>query len=437
MSRGYRQLAAAYPGTRVFGFASGERSGTWTAPRAWKIEHARLIGPDGGVIADAIANPLSVFAYSPPFRGEITRDELDAHLLSDPNRPHAVPFHFRNQYRHWAPEWGFCLPHDVRASLPEGTYRVEIDTTFAPGYMEMAEQVHRGEIEPSLLFVGHFDHPALCNDGLVGCLAGHEALTRLEGRTTRLTYRMLSTVEIVGSVFYADREAPANRVREAVFVSTSGARAPLSYQTSAQGTAFVDRAMRHLLAHVCDSDGVRPFRSAYGNDEIAYDVGGVGIPCGSLMRFPYAEYHTSDDNPDAVDAGRFEESVAVLMDLIDIFEENAILRRRFSGLPCLSTPEVDLYLSPPLMSGIAQATNETSKRLLDRLRDDRAREMAARGSGSFFRLMNLLPTMAEGSYTTLDLAERAAVPFAVVHAYTDMWVERGLLDKTWQNPFDC
>lgn len=435
MSAAYRTLAAAYPGTRVFGYPSGEACGTWTAPPAWTLRRARLTAPGGRVIADAAVHPLAVFAYSPAFTGDVSLDELQSHLLSDPNRPDAIPFHFRNQYRHWSTEWGFCVPHNVRETLAPGTYRVEIDTAFAPGMMEMAEQVHAGDLPASLLLVGHFDHPALCNDGLGGCLAGHEALARLEGRQTHLTYRMLSTVEIVGSVFYAERVAKQHGVREAVFVSTSSARAPLSYQTSATGTAFVDRAIRHLLAHVAGSEGVRPFRSVYGNDEIAYDVGGVNIPCGSLMRFPYPEYHTSDDNPAAVDADRFEESVSVLLDLIDVCEQNASLHRRFSGLPCLASPDVDLYLAPPVMSGVAQAANATSRRLMDRLRDGHARAAAERAGGAFFTLMNLLPTMSEGAHTTLDLAERAGVPFAAAHAYTEMWVERGLLEKRWQNPF--
>ena len=48
--------------------------------------------------------------------------------------------------------------------------------------MEMAEQVHQGTKKESILFVGHFDHPQMCLDGLVGCLAGHEVLERLKGK---------------------------------------------------------------------------------------------------------------------------------------------------------------------------------------------------------------------------------------------------------------
>lgn len=435
MSEAYARLARAYPNTRIIGYESGSTSGTWTTPPAWIVRRGRLIGPDGSVVADWAEHPLHLFTYSPPFTGTVSKAELDAHLLSDPSRPDAIPFHFRNQYRHWAPEWGFCLSENRRCALPDGNYRVEIETELKPGRMEMVEQVHTGEQAGSLLFVGHFDHPAMCNDGLVGCLAGHEALTRLAGRRTRLTYRMLSTVEIIGSVFYAEREAQRNGVREALFVSTSGARAPLAYQFTSSGQAFVDRAVTHLLRHAEPKAVTRPFRRLLGNDEVAFDVGGVGIPCGSLARYPFPEYHTSDDTPDAVDDGHVEQVIALLLHLVDICEGNARLKRRFSGLPCLSRPSLDLYLSPPTMSGIAQQPGGVTARLMARLPDEETRAEASACGTAFFDLMNLLPTMVEGGRTTLDLAERSGVPFAVAQVYTDMWVEKGLLEKEWAHPF--
>ena len=80
---------------------------------------------------------------------------------------------------------------------------MDIRTSFSKGKLEMAEDVHFGKNDDSFLFVGHFDHPQMCLDGLIGCLAGHELLHRLKKQKTKLTYRMLSTVEIIGSVFYA------------------------------------------------------------------------------------------------------------------------------------------------------------------------------------------------------------------------------------------
>jgi aminopeptidase-like protein len=433
-SRAYRELAALYPPSELLSVRSGERSGSWTAPPAWHVAGARLLAPDGAVVVDWAAQPLGLYAYSPPFTGTVSRAELEEHLFSIPADPARTPFHFRNQYRHWAPEWGFCLPHQVRQDLPDGDYRVEIDTHFEAGALEMVEQVHHGELEECLLLVGHFDHPFMCNDGLVGCLAGHEAITRLGGRRTNLTYRMLSTIEIIGSVFYVERWAPARRVREALFVSTSGTEAPLAYQTSFGAQAAVDRAVRHVLGHASPGAAIHAFqRGPIGNDEIAFDVVGGDIPCGSLMRAPFRAYHTDADTPDNVHDDAFEESVRVISRVIDLFEKNALLEPHFRGLPCLSAPELDLYLSGATISQTRQPVSAATRAFLDRLEDDVRRAALAR----FDRLsvlMRLLPCMADGAHTTLDVAEEVGLDFAVVDAYTDLWAHKGLLHKRWVNP---
>jgi aminopeptidase-like protein len=429
----YRELAEIYP-SELLAIRTGERSGSWVAPAAWEVKSARLVGP-AGVVTDWAEKPLSLFTYSPPFSGTVSRAELEPHLFSNPAQPERIPFHFRNQYRHWAPEWGFSLPHRVRAALPDGNYEVHIDTRFEPGALEMVEQVHRGEHSDSLLLVGHFDHPWMCNDGLVGCLAGHEVIARLAGRRTRLTYRMLSTIEIIGSVFYAERWAKERGVREALFVSTSGSEAPLTYQTSFGGKSAVDHAMRHVLDHSHPGTAFHRFQQGpLGNDEIAYDVGGVDIPCGSLMRAPYPQYHTDADTPATVHDAAFEESVRVVLAVIDVLEKNARLIRRFSGLPCLSAPELDLYLSGAMISQTKQPVSPATRALLDAL-DEPSRHVALDKLPNLNALMRFLPCMANGEHTTLDVATEVDLPFAVVEAYTDLWVAKGLLEKRWVSPF--
>ena len=433
MSAAYRDLAGLYDHTEVFGYPSGQRSGSWTAPDGWHVDHARLAAPDGTIIADWSVHPLHLYAFSPPFTGTVSRQELDQHLFSSPERPDRILFHFRNQYRHWAPEWGFCIPQKVRDALPEGDYSVDIATRFEPGMMEMAEQVHVGNLADSLLLVGHFDHPHMCNDGLVGCLAGHEAISRLAGRKTHLTYRMLSTVEIIGSVFYAAQRAAQNTIRQAMFVAMPGAPAPLAYQTSFEGNAPIDRVMRHVLDTGDHDAPIHGFRKGtYGNDETAFDVGGVGIPCGSILRFPFDNYHTDKDTPDAVDADNFEQVVNLIGRAINVFERNSILNRKFSGLPCLSSPELDLYLSPMSVSDVSQDMPGSSA--MDALTPELV-EVVTRRAKNLNYMMNVLPIMCEGNHSVLDVAEKVELPFELVDAYTDLWVEKGLLEKTWSHPF--
>lgn len=437
MSRAYRLLQDFYPNVEIFGYESGTNSGNWSAPPGWIVHYARLIGPDGNVILDWHRDSiLCIYSYSPSFEGVLSLQELEEHLFSNPHHPDGTPYYFRNMYRFATGlEWGFCLPHNVRQTLPDGDYTIEIKTEFPDAPMEMAMKTKKGEHPESLLLVGHFDHPAQCGDGLLGCIAGHEILESLSNRDTKLTYRMLSTVEIVGSVFYAESRAEKDQIKETLFTALSGVDAPLVYACSVSGNSNVDGVMRHILMHEEEESSITHFRGAAGNDETAFDVQGVNIPSGSLMRYPYEHYHTSFDTDDKVNEQKFKNFISIVMSVIDVFEQNATLKMTHKGLPCLSHPDIDLYLSPLSMSGLDQAPNQVSQRLLNLLPNKKSIHQARKVEDRFNQVMNLLPALADGNLTTLELAERTGVPFALIHAYTELWVEKGLMEKKWVHPF--
>ena len=299
----------------------------------------------------------------------------------------------------------------------------------------MVEQVIEGKFAESLLLIGHFDHPYMCNDGLVGCLAGHEALSRLTNKKTKLTYRMLSTVEIIGSAFYADRLAKKHRVKEGLFVASSGAKAPLIYQTSFGENSAIDMVMKHVLKDSAPSTDFFSFRKGgLGNDEIAFDVSGVDIPCSSIMRAPFEQYHTDLDNPDSVDETKFEEVVAILLRVINVLEKNSTLIAQFTGLPCLSNPSLNLYLPPLSFSHVTDVSASKTDELVSLLPENLIESVKNKRS-HFNDLMTILPIMCDGKHTILDVAEKIDLPFEVVDLYTGMWIEKKLLKKRWKNPF--
>ena len=438
MKRAYRSLKEYYHDCEILSYESGSLSGNWVAPPGGIVHHARLVGPKGDVIIDYHRDSiLSLYCYSPSFEGEIEKEELEKNLFSNPQHPTAYPYHFRNMYRFATGlEWGFCIPHEIRENLLEGMYKVDIKTEFTNDPMEMVLDTVEGEFADSICMVGHFDHPAQCGDGLLGCIAGHEILKQLRGRSkTNLTYRMLSTVEIVGSVFYAEKHASQDSVKETLFCSLSGVDEPLLYAQSVSEESQIDRAMKHILCHEAEENSVTHFRGGIGNDEIAFDVIGVDIPSGSLMRWPYEYYHTSLDTDDRVDEEKFENFISVVLRAIDVLEQNSKLKMTCKGLPCLAHPDLNLYLSPLSVSGTPQELNQTSKQLLDLLPDEKARAQAYKACDRFNHMMTLLPALANGKTTTLDISEQVGVPFAVVHAYTEMWVEKGIMKKTWVHPF--
>ena len=92
-----------------------------------------------------------MLAYSVPVRERLSLDELEQHLFSLPEHPDWIPF--RNSY--YQPNWGFCLQHRLRESLPDGEYEVCIDSTLEDGSLTYAEAFVPGESDDEVLVSGY------------------------------------------------------------------------------------------------------------------------------------------------------------------------------------------------------------------------------------------------------------------------------------------
>ena len=136
----------------------------WTVPQEWNVEAAWIAGPDGERVVDFADSNLHVLGYSVPVRRRLPLDELKQHLFSLPEHPDWIPF--RNSY--YSPNWGFCLPHRLLESLPEGEYEVCIDSTLEDGSLTYAEAFVPGESEDEVLVSGYAGHPSMANDNLSG-----------------------------------------------------------------------------------------------------------------------------------------------------------------------------------------------------------------------------------------------------------------------------
>ncbi|MDC3127589.1 DUF4910 domain-containing protein [Candidatus Pelagibacter bacterium] len=435
MSLAYKLLKKFYKNTTIFGYPTGSKINEWIAPPGWDVQHATLKDPEGKVLADWKKNKLSLWTYSPSFKGFVTKDQILKKIFFAKKKPNDTIFQFRNQYNFPTAEWGFCLPYKNLKKLKSGKYEVNIKTKTFKGKLEMAEQVHNGKYKDSILFLGHFDHPQMCLDGLAGCLAGHEVISNLKNKKTKLTYRMLSTVEIVGSVFYANKKAKKNKIKEAVFIASPGAKANLNYQKSFSNISAVDNIMEHCLKYFDENSKIWNFRKGpLGNDEIAYDVGGVNIPCGSIINAPFKTYHTDKDIPSGVNEKKFNLNVILINEIIHILENNSYVKRNFVGLPKLSSKKYDLYLTPARVSGKEQDLSKEKKFLSFEI-PSVYHNYIETNTHKFNHLMNTIPNMCEGNHTILDIANFVQLPFRLVENYINLWVKKKLIKKKWVYPF--
>jgi len=375
----------------------------WEIPPKWDVTRAD-IHRSGDLIWDGTQHPLGVIALSAPFEGTVSREELRRHLHTvdaDYKNPDAIPFHFRQQYRPWDRDWGFCVPRSVVDALEPGEYDVVIRTEESPGYLDVLEYTHRGETDVTFAFVAHLDHPGMANDDLAGCAVGIELFRRLQDRSTKFSYRLILLQEIIASEYYL-HALPAEDLDLMVgslFLEMLGSGTPLALQASASGESMVDRAVEEAL----DAEGVDyrtgPFRSIIGNDEIIWEAYDVPMP--SLSRFPYPEYHTSDDDPEIISPESLETSVRVLEKTIDRLEDQRIVRKNFRGVPATSHPSYDLYV--------------------DTWGSDDPEAHALR------RVMDYLPTSPE-VVSTAVIQNRCDVEPDILLPYLQRWAQTGLID---------
>lgn len=293
-------------GTQVF---------DWTVPAEWVVRDAHVVTPTGDRILDVRENNLHLLNYSAPYRGTVSRDELDAHLYSRRDLPDAIPY----VTSYYEPRWGFCLSDTMRRSLPDGDYQVVIDTELTDGSLTLSEAVLPGREKYEVLISTYTCHPSLANNELSGPIAAAFLYRRIAAwPDRRLTYRFVFAPETIGALAYLSmRGGHLRRHLVAGYIITCvGLATGFTYKRSRRGDSLADRAALHVLAHFGVPFEVSDF-TPVGSDERQYCSPGFDLPVGSLMRGAhgaYREYHTSLDNKELID-------FAALQSSIDAYEE--------------------------------------------------------------------------------------------------------------------
>ena len=119
----------------IHDIASGENVFDWVIPDEWHINSAYIKDEYGNKIVDISDNNLHIVAYSEPFSGTITLDELKKHLYTLPEYPDTIPF-ITSYYKR---QWGFCITQYMHDGLKNCMYHVSVDSYFKKGSLTYGE----------------------------------------------------------------------------------------------------------------------------------------------------------------------------------------------------------------------------------------------------------------------------------------------------------
>ena len=294
------------------------------------------------------------------------------------------------------------MAHNQLLSLPEGRYRVRIDSELRDGNLVYGEYFHRGESDREFLLSTHVCHPSLANDNCSGMALLALLARDLARQRTRLSYRFLFVPGTIGSLAWlAANEHRLDRIAGGLVVSCVGDGGGPTYKRSRRGDALVDRVMAHLVGKVpAETAKVVDF-SPYGYDERQFCSPGFNLPVGLFQRSAFGtfpQYHTSADDLDFIRPQHLATSYRMVADLIDIVE--------MDWTPVNLSPKGEPQLG---RRGLYSALGGN------------------RSAGEQAMALLWVLNLSDGSNTLLSMAERSGLSFAAIAEAAHLLRERGLL----------
>lgn len=294
----------------------------WTVPKEWNIKDAYVVDPNGNKIIDFKVNNLHIVSYSTPVNQTISLVELQKHLYSSPNQPDAIPY----VTSYYQERWGFCLTENQRNNLPEGDYRVYIDSELSDGSLTYGELIIPGKKKEEVFLSTYVCHPSMANNELSGPTVATYLAKWIQEQSREYTYRIIFIPETIGSICYLSKNI--KKMKENVIagynISCVGDNNAYSYLPSRTENSISDKIALHVLEHT-QPNFIKYSYLDRGSDERQYCSPGVDLPIASIMRTKYGEYkeyHTSLDNLDYISPDGLLGAYDILTKCITCIENN-------------------------------------------------------------------------------------------------------------------
>ncbi|MDP1715438.1 MAG: DUF4910 domain-containing protein [Anaerolineales bacterium] len=374
---------------------------TWKVPERFVVHEAFLEIEGGERVVDFKNNPLHIVSYSLPVDKTLTFEELQPHLHFNEKRPHAIPWVFKYYDR----VWGFCLAKTVFDKLPrDKKYRVVIKSEFVTdpkqGFKVATAVVHPdGGPNPEageIVIQAHTCHPMQANDDGAGVVSAIDLARRLAEKPLpagSMSVRFWFGPETIGTIVYlSHNEHLIQNMRGSIFMEMTGNKNKIAWHHTRQHNHVLDRIAGSVVKNTQHEE--RFFADYPPNDERVMNGPGVNIPSISINRWPYNEYHTSDDNLDIIHDDMLSGAAEIAEQVVRIFATNYIPKRTFRG--------------PVFLSGNGLWVDWHENFALN-------------------RAIEKIMMRFEGEHTVFDIAEQVGLDYWMVRDYVEKFRKKGFV----------
>ena len=308
------------PEFKIIKFKTGDKVFDWEVPQEWWINDAYIEHESGKRFAEFKKNNLHLVGYSCAVNKTISKEDLLSHLHTLPENPEAIPY----VTSYYQKNWGFCLSHKTLIDLPEGKYKVFIDSKHRSGELWLIEACIPGNSKDEIFFTSYLCHPSMANNELSGPVLLNEILNYVKNIKNRnFTYRFLLGPETIGAIAYLSKSYKFLKKNMICGFNLTcvGDERSFSHVTSRYGQNLADIALR---ASLIGKKNVKEYSYIErGSDERQYCAPGIDLPLCTFCRSKFGtfpEYHTSLDNFNLVTEQGLYESFLVMKNIIKSFE---------------------------------------------------------------------------------------------------------------------
>ena len=323
------------PEFRRLKFKTGQKVFDWEIPKDWNIKDAYLEHESGKRYAEFKKCNLHIVGYSKPVNKKISKKELLNYIHTQKDQPDSIPY-VTSYYKE---RWGFCLSENQKSKLPDGNYKVIIDSDLKNGNLELSDAIFKGKTKKEIFFSSYICHPSMANNELSGPVLLNAIMHYIKSNypKSKFTYRFVLLPETIGSIAYLSKfmKVMKSNMICGFNLTCIGDERAYSYVASRKGNTLADDAIEAALIGLSN---VKKYSYLdRGSDERQYCAPGIDLPvcCFSRSRTEYPEYHTHKDNFNVVTQKGLEGSFNVVKKIIDAIELELYPKTTMFGEPNL------------------------------------------------------------------------------------------------------